>query len=356
VYPDRWAPAALAVEAGLRRQDAVGLHEAARRGAAAVKGLLRAVTPADDEPEPPPAYLALVAQDLDDMGRFLRGEAVGGRPALTVQAAVHSAVSEQLLDLGRRQERALRTAELLGVPIYAGGDDLLTLVPARTALAAARTCHDLAAETNLRTASTAVLFFHRGSSLRKAVRETRELLEAAKKADSDKHALAVGFLRRSGVREQSIQPWHPLSIGQIDWDGQVASDLFGVFTAQTADARRLSARLVTVLERDAEELAEVARADRTLYELEIARLVGRHGGSKEEAASLVLLGERERSRPDHARGRARAARTRTPVPAAAARVAVFLRQECTDRSAPQDDGARSVAVTESDAGSGLHGA
>jgi CRISPR-associated protein Cmr2 len=143
--------------------------------------------------------------------------------------------------------------------------------------------------------------------------EARRLLKDAKEHVEGKHALAVGYLRRSGVSAASIQPWPGMG-------GRNSAELFRLFAL--GGAEQLSPRLVTDLERDAEELAALRDKSERLYRAELARLVRRHteGGeavTAEAVNALDWLGLHER-----ADGRAGIAR-----PQAAARVGVFLRQE-----------------------------
>ena len=67
-----------------------------------------------------------------------------------------------------------------------------------------------------------MLYFHYHASIQQAMREARDLLERAKHQVRGKHALAVGYLRRSGVNAVSIQPW-------VADGGRSSAELFGVF-------------------------------------------------------------------------------------------------------------------------------
>ena len=309
VYEDTWQEAVLQREYG-----ELATSQVVSSGRAAARRLLNTMWSQYKVPAPTD-HLALLAQDLDSMGRFLGGEAVAGRRLAVTQDA-HTQVSRRLGALAEAQCARLASAELLGVPVYAGGDDLLAFAAAKTALSAAAACH-AAVPPELPTASTAVLFFHHRSSLRQALRQVRRLLDEAKDAAADKHALAVGFLRRSGVREHSIQPWVPAAMG-----GQAtAAELFGVFAE--SPQRRLSPRLVADLERDADELADPDLPE-SFYRAELARLVERHGGSRTDAEALLRLGLQERAWEPAAGERQPGSRR----PVAAARVAVFIRQEC----------------------------
>jgi CRISPR-associated protein len=316
VYPDQWQPEGLAREAGLKAGKDTG--EKIRQVSAAVQsgftaaGRLRELMRAQgSDPAELTSYLAVAVQDLDSMGRFLSGEATDGAGRrISADKDEHRRVSSELLRVAAEQRDALATEALLSVPVYVGGDDLLAFAPASTALAAARTCHDMIPDT-LPYASTAVLFFHYQGSIQVAMREAHGLLEDAKKNVPGKHALAVRYLRRSGASATSIQPW--------TGPGQDSSaDLFGIFAR--GRALRLSPRLVADLERDATELASLAYVSDRLYRAELARLVRRHaeGGqdnADQAADALDWLGRNERL-PVPDRG-----------PHLAARVGVFLRQE-----------------------------
>ncbi|RKN33835.1 Cas10/Cmr2 second palm domain-containing protein [Micromonospora musae] len=313
VYPDAWDARRLHREFGRDAADRRDFGRLAAAGRRATNGLAHALAPERSDGLQPPAYLAVVAQDLDGMGRFLNDRA-------SVSPAVHRQISARLSKLAGAQRAALRARRLLGVPVYTGGDDLLAFAPATTAIDAARDCHQLVPLDALPTASTAVLYFHRGSSLRRAVVEVTRLLHDAKDSHPDKHALAVGFLRRSGARESTIQPWVPApELATALPAGGTAADLLAVFAAEP-QRRRLSPRLLGELTRDADEFAD-RHLPEDLYEAELTRLVVRHGGAPADAKALACLGYLERAgRPARGDGR------RTPE--RAARVAVFLRQEC----------------------------
>ncbi|WP_434739321.1 Cas10/Cmr2 second palm domain-containing protein [Micromonospora sp. SH-82] len=307
VYPSAWNARRLRRDHGRGDQDQRDFSHHATAGRSAVEGLADAL-----QGLVPPAYLAVVAQDLDGMGRFLSGTAA-------VSAATHRQISARLSELAGTQRVALRAPRLFGVPVYTGGDDLLAFAPAATALDVASTCHELVPLDALPTASTAVLYFHSGSSLRRAVAEVTQLLHDAKESHPDKHALAVGFLRRSGARESTIQPWTPTpepATGVAP--DHTAADLLAVFTAGAVH-QRLSPQLLGELTRDASEFAD-RNLPEELYEAELSRLAVRHGGTAADGKALARLGHLERA------GLGRGSDGRR-TPERAARVAVFLRQE-----------------------------
>lgn len=310
VYPTAWQAEVMKREFADREQagSAVDFDAVARQG----RGVLGALTKSMTAHGTPPitSYLAVIAQDLDGMGRFLDGEEVAGR-FIEVTAGDHANVSRELRATATRQRRAIVGSEALGVPVYLGGDDLLAFAPAAHAVTMAGALRRLI-PASLPNASTAVLFFHRTSSLRRVVAEAQRLLGESKSAHPDKDAIGVGFLRRSGAREHSIQPW--FVAGGTD----MSTDLFDVFARGTGH-HGLSPRLVEELDRDGKQFAMLAEREGDLYRDEIRRLVRHHGGDIADANALLTLGASERGTTGegHPGG-----------PTRSARVAVFIRQEC----------------------------
>jgi CRISPR-associated protein Cmr2 len=317
VYEERWLAESLSGETGA---DPAAISAAVSAGRKAVIELHRVMKERLQIPAPA-SYLAVIMQDIDDMGRFLSGAADSpGGAAIEVSAASHRQISAALQETAKEQRRVLEMTELLGVPVYSGGDDLLAFTPARAALTAAKDCN--AKIPPGLTASTAVLFFHYHAGLQSALTGARQLLEEAKKRVDGKHGLAVGYLRRSGASEASIQPWPGP-------DGGTAADLFGVFA--TGIEHPLSPRLLADLERDHAELARLSRQHPGHYRAELTRLVHRHTGKGEDggpaavraaamaAQALEWLGEHEKARTMRVHD--------IPGPELAARVGVFLRQE-----------------------------
>ena len=295
VYPDQWQLDSLARE---MKVEAAVIGDAVGRGLTAAF-LLRDLM--KDRGVPPlAAYLAVIAADIDSMGRFLGGEGTSaGGNRIDLNPRAHQAVSAAIQELAADQRDLLLSSDLLGVPVYAGGDDLLAFLPAATALRAARECHDKIPPT-LPTASTAVLFFHYHASLQGAVTRARDLLKDAKQQALIKHGLAVGYLRRSGVSEASVQPW-------AGRDGRSTADMFGIFTA--AQGHKLSPRLLADLDRDAGELGRLSARMPELYRAELGRLVQRHTDGEpgkarvsatEAAATLEWLGRHEAAERLHA--------------------------------------------------------
>ncbi len=312
VYEDRWQAESLARES---KADAAALTPLVSRGRDAARQL--AETMKQLGVEEPASHLAVIVSDLDDFGKFLSGqvESAGGEQ-LEVTIDWHRQVSASLHRAGRDQRSRLEDRAVLGLPVYAGGDDLLAFVPAGHALAGATSCHD-AIPATLRRPSTGVCFFHYHASLRDALTSARELLQAAKGLDG-KHGLGVGYLRRSGASERSVQPWEA--------GGAETAGSYGVFAGSRQ--YRLSPGLLADLDKDGAELARLSADWPDAYRAELTRLVARHLDGSPPAAeiaktagALAALGRHEATpRPPGV-----PAGAAWPLPAA--RVAVFLRQE-----------------------------
>src|SRR5579871_5173580 len=180
----------------------------------------------------------------------------------------------------------------------------------------------------MKTAKCCVLFFHYHASIQQAMSRARWLLGEAKEKVPGKHALAVGYVRRSGASAVSVQPWDARDVS--------SADLFGLFARERGP--RLSPRLAADLERDAAELASLAAVPGGHYRRELARLVRRHmqdepdagqaadGGHGARAAATSIAAALEwLGAHEHApQGNGPAVPVR---PRPAAQVGVFLRQE-----------------------------
>ncbi|RKS07007.1 CRISPR-associated Cmr2 family protein [Nocardiopsis sp. Huas11] len=325
VYPSTWNAASLAREFEL---DAADQKVAAKvaAGHAAAKELAEALE--KHGVGAPCAYLAVLVQDLDSMGAFLSGEAPDrdGR-CITVARDEHTRVSEALGQAAAHQRVLVHGVR--GRVVYAGGDDLLALVPAADALAVADRCREDVPAT-LPTVSSGVLFFHHRSSLRHGLLRAQDALAAAK-ARKHKHGLGVGFVRHSGSHAQCVLPWQA--------ENSTATKHLSVFVPSAGDRARLSPGLVQDLVECADALnndkglpVEVARA-------EVRRLTLRHTVSLDAvpgttAPSSAVEGPNEQDERRRFAERAAASLEwmatqsgKRRVDESAARVAVFLRQE-----------------------------
>ena len=329
VFPESWHIEVLAREFS-RKADDPELISAVHNGWESARELIK--TMGRHGIEPPSPHLAVLVQDLDSMGRFLSGhkKAQSGQE-LPVSAPDHQKISQSLSTVATEQREDLKNVG--GTVVYAGGDDLLALVPAHYALEAARACHDTVHE-RLPTASTGLLFFHHDSSLRRALHRAQELLEEAKRYPG-KHALGVGMVRHSGAHADCVLPW----AGEID-----PVTALRVFTPSGIESRvRLSPGLLGDLMAERVHLDGGDEQERKLYRnvlpdeaatKELRRLVLRHSHvSAEEDAPPLSTKEEWDLRTEFADKAAIALRHMAPrqrlVDENAVRVALFLRQEAS---------------------------
>ncbi|MDA2810520.1 type III-B CRISPR-associated protein Cas10/Cmr2 [Nocardiopsis sp. RSe5-2] len=283
VYPQTWEAATLAREFGLATSgpDFAAFAEHCALGRLAASELERLM--GERGVAPPVPHLAVLAQDLDDMGAHL------GRITTPED---HQRVSAQLDAVARAQTDLLRAPDVLGDAVYAGGDDLLAFTPAATALAAAAACYraPATAQAQLPSASSAVLFFHHRYPLHAVLETVRAALADAKRMP-DKHALSVGYIRRSGARGATVHPWRH----ETSTEAALAADDMAVFLpepppegagerGEQVRPRVLSPRLLADVDRDRDALADLRDADQDDYERELRRLVLRHTSGSTEAA------------------------------------------------------------------------
>lgn len=180
-----------------RRLEDVGLAterlgERSQQGLQAIRTLRRQARDADITP--PSSYYAMMLLDGDRMGKLLS--------SLTSPNA-HRSLSKTLSDFAHASPAAIVEGDGLGRVIYAGGDDVLALLPITRALYSARELRN-AYSSALRgiapnaTASAGIVFAHRQTPLRMVLRAAREAENTAKERYG-RDALVVSLLRRSGA-------------------------------------------------------------------------------------------------------------------------------------------------------------
>jgi CRISPR-associated protein len=251
------------------------------------------------------SYLAVVVQDADRMGVRL-----GRFPRDCDPLKWHNDVSAALATAARRQRDTIEAPGSLGKVVYAGGDDLLALVPAATALSSVRAanaafCEVMGKVLDEPTASAAIVFFHAAWPLQSAIEAARRLLEEAK--DAGRPGLGLAVLRRGGERNRLVLPWADPADGRTPMLSHVetlASSLGG-------EDAGLSGRLAAGLERDQAALDTLGP---TWLARELSRRCLRHGGDAAAGEALLALSYED------AMGRRR-------VPDAAVTVARFLAGE-----------------------------
>jgi len=220
----------------------------------------------------PPAYYAVLAMDADKMGKWLRGERsppvrevlhpqmvtyfdgladkekvkAGLNAPRPVGPALHAAISEALTNFAVRITPGI-VEKHDGALVYAGGDDVLALLPARAALACAlelrnafrgeiganggapegyyrEDSQDLLVMGPTATISAGIAVVHYKENLRDALDAARTAEKAAKERGRD--ALVLAVCRRSGEHSSAPCPWEfvPTVEGLIEAFVKGASD------------------------------------------------------------------------------------------------------------------------------------
>ena len=150
-------------------------------------------------------YYALLLMDGDRLGKLLRtlGE---------------QRVSESLAKFVEKVQKIVQSNN--GVTIYAGGDDVLAMLPATQAIQCARNLRDaydkafqdLTSETSEKpTASCAIVFSHYHNPLRGVMELAREELDDVAKEQNGRNSLALAIMRSSGVHNRWVSQFGGLT-------------------------------------------------------------------------------------------------------------------------------------------------
>jgi CRISPR-associated protein Cmr2 len=187
----------------------------------------------------PPSYYAILLADGDNMGDWLAGRKAptlrevmhqtlvsyydglgkAGRAGLDARRPVgpglHAAISAALHHFATiRVPRIVERAQ--GALVYAGGDDVLALVPVETALTCALALRAafsedacMGSEASL---SMGMAVVHYKEDLRAALDAARKAEKRAK--DKGRNRLGLQIMRRSGEHAESTMPWEV--VGHLD--------------------------------------------------------------------------------------------------------------------------------------------
>jgi CRISPR-associated protein Cmr2 len=157
--------------------------------------LLRAYKALSDKVGEPSAFYALLLMDGDRVGALLRNQ--------------ESDVTKGLAGFSSQVDAAIRQHG--GNTIYAGGDDVLALLPLEGAVPAAlalrQAYRDAFAEIPEATISAALVFAHFHVPLRHVLREAHRQLDEVAKDGNGRDSLAVCVLTQSGVTREWVSTW-----------------------------------------------------------------------------------------------------------------------------------------------------
>jgi len=149
----------------------------------------------------PPRFYALLLADGDRLGKLLQNSST-------------EHVSQALLEFTNEVPKILTRNS--GKTIYAGGDDVLALLPLETALDCANEIQ-LAYKKLLGTEadgtkvdcsiSAALVFAHLRSPLRTVLHEAHRLLDEVAKDQNDRDSLAIGVWKSGGAQAEWVSKW-----------------------------------------------------------------------------------------------------------------------------------------------------
>ncbi len=182
-----------------RRCPIPSTHTESRAREDLVRHLMAIYQTSDDSGRPlgkPSAFYALLKADGDRLGKLVSGS--GSELVGNALAKFTREVPEIVKKHG-------------GVTVYAGGDDVLAMLPVPHALLCAEELEKryrcAFEECDDATLSAAVLFTHARSPLRSAFGEAGRLLDEVAKDGNGRDSLAVGVLKPGGLHCQWVTTW-----------------------------------------------------------------------------------------------------------------------------------------------------
>ncbi len=171
-----------------------GLNVATARDA---KRALQAYYKAANVREPSPFY-AILMMDGDSLGKQMSDSAL--QPKITEGL---NTFTQQVKDIVEDHN---------GFLIYAGGDDVLAIMPLETALRCAKGLRDAyiaSFDGDMKTSiSAAVIFAHIKTPLSKVLHDAHTVLDDAAKEGAGRDAIAVQVVKQSGKHLLWVMPWN----------------------------------------------------------------------------------------------------------------------------------------------------
>lgn len=212
----------------------------------------------------PSSYFAVLAMDGDRMGYHL------SQSHMTQEK--HNRFSQRLTDFAQKRVPDIVEEKFPGAVVYAGGDDVLALLPISCVLEVAEELR-LSFEKEMAqvglpeqvTASAGIALVHQQNPLQTAI-ELAQAAEAEAKDVYGRQALAVRQIVRSGPPRHTGSKWQSEESGS-----QFVSTVTNI--QQEFHTGALSSKFAYELLTEASALANVSEA----HEAEIGRLLKRHG-------------------------------------------------------------------------------
>lgn len=173
----------------------------------------------------PSAFYAVLVVDGDRLGALLQkaGKEKAGKEAVSGALAKFAGKVPEIVN------------KHSGVLVYAGGDDVLALVPARNAVALAveirieyRTAFkDTGIEKQLATVSAGVVYAHHNAPLKAVLSEAHSLLDDVAKDRTGRDSLAVRVWNTGGPALMWTAPWESFLEGDTNLLDSLACDFSG---------------------------------------------------------------------------------------------------------------------------------
>ncbi|WP_261887464.1 type III-B CRISPR-associated protein Cas10/Cmr2 [Vibrio aerogenes] len=149
----------------------------------------------------PESYYAVVALDADKLGRFISKKSHEDNTERKISSALQSYTTQAQQTVKKHH----------GFLIYAGGEDLVALLPGADALnCACQLRRDFVNAIKLKdspTISAAVLFSHINVPLMRVLRDVQQLLSGVAKQQYDRDAIAIRIVNQGGVQQQWGAKW-----------------------------------------------------------------------------------------------------------------------------------------------------
>jgi len=226
-------------EAALQNKNIFPDQDAAKKTLSALHDLRKS---ADVKGLPSPFY-AILLMDGDQLGKHM-GKRENQMPISTALNVFTQGVEQRVRDHD-------------GFLVYAGGDDVLAILPLESAIAAANTlrlfyreCFSTHAPKIPSTLSGAIEFAHIRMPLTRVLQDAHALLDGVAKAEVGRNALAVRVWKPGGMTVQWAQPWDVAT--ENEGTEVVLTRLLAAFGEEGSDAsftNKFFFRMEDILER-----------------------------------------------------------------------------------------------------------